>query len=104
MLAQFTLSALADLANHILGIPLVLQQPPPAAMTLPSLISPASHLGTSTLLLLQLLVALPVTAVETGVTPPCFSVMESWNMPLVCLQRGQPIDGIVYDITHSLIQ
>lgn len=60
------------------------------------------HFGAPALLLLQLLAALPATAVETDATPLRFSVMESWSMPLVRLQRGQPIDGIVYDITRSL--
>lgn len=60
------------------------------------------HFGAPALLLLQLLAALPATAAETDATPLRFSVMESWSMPLVRLQRGQPIDGIVYDITRSL--
>ncbi len=60
------------------------------------------HFGAPALLLLQLLAALPATAAETDATPLRFSVMESWSMPLVRLQRGQPIDGIVYDITAPL--
>ena len=60
------------------------------------------HFGAPALLLLQLLAALPATAAEADATPLRFSVMESWSMPLVRLQRGQPIDGIVYDITRSL--
>ncbi|WP_427196546.1 substrate-binding periplasmic protein [Pseudomonas aeruginosa] len=102
MLAQFTPSALADLANCVLRIPLALQQPSSVAMTLPSLTSFMPHFGAPALLLLQLLATLPATAVETDATPLRFSVMESWSMPLVRLQRGQPIDGIVYDITRSL--
>ena len=95
-------SALADLANCVLKIPLALQQPSSVAMTLPSLTSFMPHFGAPALLLLQLLAALPATAAETDATPLRFSVMESWSMPLVRLQRGQPIDGIVYDITRSL--
>ena len=64
-------------------------------MTLPSLTSFMPHFGAPALLLLQLLAALPATAAETDATPLRFSVMESWSMPLVRLQRGQPIDGIL---------
>lgn len=60
------------------------------------------HFGAPALLLLQLLAALPATATENDATPLRFSVMESWSMPLIRLERGQPIDGIVYDITRSL--
>lgn len=31
-----------------------------------------------------------------------FSIAESWAMPLIRVEQGQPVDGILYDLTQSL--
>ncbi|WP_397378145.1 hypothetical protein [Pseudomonas sp.] len=52
--------------------------------------------------LIAALLVMPGCVLATEERPVRFSINESWAMPMVKIEQGQAVDGILFDLQHRL--